>query len=147
MPATTSARQETSENSNHNGGTIPSMIRECSERDPRPSRNRRSAQLPRRGSEPHGGSQSAVPATNSAHGGSQSTAPATQSAHGGSQSAAPATKSAHGGSHSAVPATKSAHGSSQRAAPATKSAHGGSQSAAPATSTGARAIETRADWS
>ena len=66
----------------------------------------------------HGGSQSAVPATNSAHGGSQSAAPATNSArqetsiqpeplteHGGSQSAAPATNSAHGGSQSAVPAT------------------------------------------
>ena len=76
--------------------------------DPRPSRNRRSAELPRRGSEQHGGSQSAVPATNSAHGGSRSTAPATQSAHGGSHSAAPATNSAHGGSQSAVPATKSA---------------------------------------
>ena len=40
--------------------------------DPRPSRNRRSAELPRRGSEQYGGSQSAVPATNSAHGGSRS---------------------------------------------------------------------------
>ena len=110
VPATISARQQTSEN-----------MRDDSENDPtmQPSRNRRSAELPRRGSEQHGGSQSAVPATNSAHGGSQSTAPAT--------------KSAHGGLHSAVPATKSAHGGSQRAAPATKSAHGGSQSAAPAT--------------
>ena len=89
VPATESALQETSENSNRDGGTIPTMIR--SDHDPRPSRNRRSAELPRRGSEKHGGSQSAAPATKSAHGGSQSAAPAMKSAHGGSQSAVPAT--------------------------------------------------------
>ena len=48
VPATKSALQETSENSNPNGGTIPTMP----EHDPRPSRNRRSADLDLPASEP-----------------------------------------------------------------------------------------------
>ena len=48
VPATKSALQETSENSNPNGRTIPTMP----ENDPRPSRNRRSADLDLPASEP-----------------------------------------------------------------------------------------------
>ena len=51
-PATKSSLQETSETSNPNGRTIPSMIRAGSEHDPRPSRNRRSADLDLPASEP-----------------------------------------------------------------------------------------------
>ena len=49
-----SALQETTETSNHNGGTIPTMIRARSENDPspRPSRTQRSAKLDLQASEP-----------------------------------------------------------------------------------------------
>ena len=154
VPATKSALQETSENSNPNGRTIPTMTRDrlatvvpqTLTYQLRSHRFHLKIQHFVRSlslhnafcvapatKSAHGGAQSAVPATKSPHGGSQSAAPATKSAHEGSQSAAPATTSAHGGSQSAAPATKSAHGGSQSAAPATKSAHGGSQSVVPAT--------------
>ena len=111
--------QETSENSNRNGRTIPTMPKH----DPRPSRNRRSADLDLPAPVPL---KHFVPSL-SLHN-AFCIAPATKSAHGGAQSAVPASKSAHGGSQSAAPTTTSAHGGSQSAAPATKSAHGGAQS-------------------
>ena len=71
-PATISARQATSENSSHNGGT--------DRRPPATTADNRRQPPTTQQPEPlteHGGSQSAAPAANSAHGASQSAVPAT----------------------------------------------------------------------
>ena len=145
VPATKSALQESSENSNHNGGTDPTMIRPWRKTIRKPSF--RGASPSRFGEAWR--SQSAVPATKSAHGGSQSAVPATKSAlqessensnhNGGTdptmirpwrktirkpsfRGASPSRFGEAWRSQSVVPATKSAHGGSQSAVPATKSA-------------------------
>ena len=97
-PAKKSALQETSENSNHNGGTIPTMIRE---NDPSMTRDRLAHVVPQSltcklWSHPfYWKTQHFVRplSLENAFG----IAPATKSAPGGSQSAVPATNSAHGG--------------------------------------------------